>query len=422
MNKVFICYRREDTKLMVDRAYNLLKKRFNVIRDINAAEAAKPFEKQLFDHLKSSSIMLVFIGDNWESQDGADRLNHPDDYIRREIELAIEHKLPILPVIVGERAFPTADQLPDSLQPLLEYQALRLRSDPDFKSDYARLTKAIIKFAPPTIKRIILGAVIIIAMYIIISHLVQYFIDETIDTTASNYLSDFDNRAFEKIYDKYISDRTIALTPTSPKQTIIAQMNSISTQRPTSKPQQRKEVFTKSMPQHPGEYRSGEFIQKRYEANYQEQLFCEDIWFEKLIENGWVVVGATEWPAFGKCEKNTEIAQANIQAKLFFDRIDNNDLDIIYSQQLSPDVTRLQSKDQTLLSLTQFRKTTLNIAPSRVRLMSIYLGMNQNRIGQFVLVRYKTPTPQFSFFEDVLFELTSENEWKIIFFWATAGN
>jgi hypothetical protein len=74
--------------------------------------------------------------------DGSRRLDSPDDYVRLEIEAAINAKIPILPVLVGAAQMPTTKELPPSLHEITDHGGVSLRDD-SWKRDVLRLTRAI---------------------------------------------------------------------------------------------------------------------------------------------------------------------------------------------------------------------------------------------------------------------------------------
>jgi hypothetical protein len=70
----------------------------------------------------------VIIDDEWLVETtGERRLNNPADWLRREIELALEYQIPIIPLLIGQ-AMPIPEDLPDSLRELTEFQGMRLRA------------------------------------------------------------------------------------------------------------------------------------------------------------------------------------------------------------------------------------------------------------------------------------------------------
>jgi hypothetical protein len=78
------------------------------------------------------------------ARDGTRRLDRPDDHVRREIELALERNVKIIPVLVGGAEIPGPQELPSSIAALSSRNALVI-SDVGFKEDIDRLVHAIEK-------------------------------------------------------------------------------------------------------------------------------------------------------------------------------------------------------------------------------------------------------------------------------------
>ena len=70
-------------------------------------------------------------------------LEKPRDFVRMEIESALDRNVPIIPVLVQGAVMPSDEDLPPKLQSLVYHNAISIRSDPDFNQDVARLIKGI---------------------------------------------------------------------------------------------------------------------------------------------------------------------------------------------------------------------------------------------------------------------------------------
>ena len=89
----------------------------------------------------STDVLLALIGDRWltiSDDEGVRRLDHPDDFVRIEIEAALSRDVRIIPILVDGATMPSAAELPRSLAPLAHRQALEL-SPSRFQSDTSRL-------------------------------------------------------------------------------------------------------------------------------------------------------------------------------------------------------------------------------------------------------------------------------------------
>ena len=79
---------------------------------------------------------------------GRTRLDDPRDFVRIEIESALQGQISVIPVLVGGASIPSAERLPDSIQDLSYRQGIAVRSDQDFHRDMDRLIEHLKKLPP----------------------------------------------------------------------------------------------------------------------------------------------------------------------------------------------------------------------------------------------------------------------------------
>jgi hypothetical protein len=141
---VFISYRREETAGQAGRLYKRLSDRFGedrVFRDIDSIASGVDFTNRIIEDLSVCNVLLALVGRHWSvitDSKGTRRLDNPGDYVRVEIEIALQRDIPVIPVLVDGAALPQADDLPPSLRPLTRRQARKL-SHTSFQSDVTRL-------------------------------------------------------------------------------------------------------------------------------------------------------------------------------------------------------------------------------------------------------------------------------------------
>lgn len=135
--KVFINYRREDSQfaahwpcatLTGDEVHKPLS-RDSLFIDLGVLVGGDDFHAVVSDAIKQCRIMLVLIGANWLTamdNDGVQRLHLPTDMLREEIEIALEHGLKVIPVLLGQARVPQAKHLPAKITPLQQRHAVRL--------------------------------------------------------------------------------------------------------------------------------------------------------------------------------------------------------------------------------------------------------------------------------------------------------
>lgn len=145
---IFLSYRRQDTQDVAGRIFDELTARFGrhrVFKDVDSIPIASNFRQFIVDQIKAS-VVLVLIGPRWlgpSPEATSNRLWQPDDFVRLEIETALESNSPLVPIIVGAAAPPPAAALPPSIRALCDKQGVSVRPDPDFHADMQRLTSQI---------------------------------------------------------------------------------------------------------------------------------------------------------------------------------------------------------------------------------------------------------------------------------------
>ncbi|MGB3767043.1 MAG: formylglycine-generating enzyme family protein, partial [Phormidesmis sp.] len=77
---------------------------------------------------------------------GNRRLDNPADWVRLEVEAALERNVRVIPVLLDSVEMPLPSDLPESLQPLAYRNAARVRQDPDFIRDMDRVAGVIRRY------------------------------------------------------------------------------------------------------------------------------------------------------------------------------------------------------------------------------------------------------------------------------------
>jgi hypothetical protein len=131
------------------RMYDRLAQHFgqeSVFKDVDSIPLGVDFRKHLTDSVAQCQLLLAVIGQHWvgeQQRETTARLNDPRDFVRIEIESALQRGIPVIPVLVQGAPLPQEGELPASLQELAYHNAISVRSDPDFHSDMGRLIKGI---------------------------------------------------------------------------------------------------------------------------------------------------------------------------------------------------------------------------------------------------------------------------------------
>jgi hypothetical protein len=147
MPKIFISYRRDDAAGFAGRLADALEARYGmgtVFRDVDDIEPGKDFVEALDTALRNTDVFIVMIGRQWLSVGGpaAPRLHDPMDYVRREIAMALERDIPVIPALLEGARMPSQAQLPPELADLARRQAIVL-DDRSWNADVQKLMSAI---------------------------------------------------------------------------------------------------------------------------------------------------------------------------------------------------------------------------------------------------------------------------------------
>ncbi|HLO15331.1 MAG TPA: SUMF1/EgtB/PvdO family nonheme iron enzyme [Anaerolineales bacterium] len=148
--KIFISYRRADSKYVVDRIRDRLIAAYGeeaVFRDIESIPLGLNFSDVLDEATSACNVMLVVMGPQWAgitNAQGNKRLFDPGDFTRIEVETGLAHKeILVIPVLVMNAVMPGVKDIPESLGNLLFRNAISVRNDPDFNQDMQRLVQGI---------------------------------------------------------------------------------------------------------------------------------------------------------------------------------------------------------------------------------------------------------------------------------------
>ena len=149
---IFIGYRRHDSQGFAGRVADDLIDKFGtsqIFRDDDIPEGSD-FTRVLEQALGNCGVLIAVIGPNWlksVDDNGLPRLHHPDDWVRREIEIAFDRGIWVLPVLVGNAAMPSSGDLPESLIPMTNVQAIEM-TDRHWEYDLERLITLLTRRIP----------------------------------------------------------------------------------------------------------------------------------------------------------------------------------------------------------------------------------------------------------------------------------
>jgi TIR domain-containing protein len=132
---IFINYRRTDAGWPADHIADKLTTTFGrarVFLDDRGIDAGDDFAAELESTLRRATAFIVLIGENWlrtYDKYGRRRLDQTQDWVRREIRVALEKEdCKVIPVFVDEAVLPDdKEALPEDISALLTRQWMRVR-------------------------------------------------------------------------------------------------------------------------------------------------------------------------------------------------------------------------------------------------------------------------------------------------------
>ena len=148
VGKIFLNYRRGDDPGFAQALFGRLEHAFSheqLFMDIDSIAPGLDFVRVLDERVAESDVLLAIIGRGWvdaRNAAGTRRLDDPDDFVRIEIESALNQGKRVIPVLVGEAKMPRAEELPEALRPLARRNAVRLTHE-RFRADTQGLVKAL---------------------------------------------------------------------------------------------------------------------------------------------------------------------------------------------------------------------------------------------------------------------------------------
>lgn len=149
MSGVFINYRCRHYSSAVEAIAARLTEHFgrdSIFLDVQSIGAGDHYPDQLRGRLLSSDVLLVVIDPDWLASENGERLiDRKHDWVRYEIETALDTGKRVIPVILPHAALPA--DLPDTIGMLAMAQAVRIRSG-TFRDDVTRLVRILEPLVP----------------------------------------------------------------------------------------------------------------------------------------------------------------------------------------------------------------------------------------------------------------------------------
>jgi hypothetical protein len=148
--RIFVSYRRDDASGYAGRLTDALRAGVGeesgfaeeqIFRDIETIPPGVDFPTFVSEAVASCDVFLAIIGRQWlaaADTKGRRRLVNRTDFVRVEIEAALEKDVPVVPVLVQGAEMPSAAKLPKSLSDFSHRNAVEL-SDSRWSFDVGQL-------------------------------------------------------------------------------------------------------------------------------------------------------------------------------------------------------------------------------------------------------------------------------------------
>jgi formylglycine-generating enzyme required for sulfatase activity len=130
---IFISYRRADSEGSAGRIYDHLQACFGVGRvfmDVTDIGVGEDFIDAIHQAISSCQVVVVLIGPRWHTlkdEMGRNRLDDRHDFVRVEVQAALESGVLVVPVLVHGAKMPSVSELPADLRELTQRDAIRIR-------------------------------------------------------------------------------------------------------------------------------------------------------------------------------------------------------------------------------------------------------------------------------------------------------
>ncbi|MEV7867830.1 toll/interleukin-1 receptor domain-containing protein [Streptomyces sp. NPDC088124] len=133
MPRIFLSFRKPDSRWMRDRVYRALSDRLGANEIFKSGQSIPPgadFAEILRRQAAGCELMCVLIGPGWldaRGEDGVRLLDRAHDWVRLEIATALRAGNRVVPVLLGDATLlPDASALPTEIAELARLQFLRV--------------------------------------------------------------------------------------------------------------------------------------------------------------------------------------------------------------------------------------------------------------------------------------------------------
>ena len=132
MKEIFINYRTSDVPYGAAMLDTALSQHFGTACVFRASRSIAPgdrWEAEMMAAVAGCGVLLAVIGRGWlDAQDdrGNRRLDDPEDFVRREIKIALERGIRVVPVLMEDVRRLDGVGLPEDIAELVSHQSVRV--------------------------------------------------------------------------------------------------------------------------------------------------------------------------------------------------------------------------------------------------------------------------------------------------------
>jgi TIR domain len=138
--RIFVSYRRQDTRHVAGRLFDRLADRFgrsHVFMDVTSIEPGYDYVEAINEAVSRCAVLLALIGQNWLSaldEKGNRRIDNPNDLVMLEVKAALDQGIRVIPLLVDGAFAPKRDDLPEMIADFTRRNCFRLDHE-TFDSD-----------------------------------------------------------------------------------------------------------------------------------------------------------------------------------------------------------------------------------------------------------------------------------------------
>jgi hypothetical protein len=133
MASIVISYRRDDSKWIAGRIYDRLEGHYgkgHVFMDIDSIPIGLDFRDHIRETLDRCDVLVAIVGPNWiGNREDSEHILDETDWVRIEIESALNKKIPVIPVLIDRSRMPKPGELPETLQNFAFRQAAKVDTE-----------------------------------------------------------------------------------------------------------------------------------------------------------------------------------------------------------------------------------------------------------------------------------------------------